>query len=136
MDLISFVFIPQPSLVSSGMWEDVCEFSGKTRSGYNEDFFVIAINCTDKRDIQSIIMNIMAEKINSYPSDINVQTAAWSSWCTALLMQSPEGRVMNESSYNYLCTKAKIRVSRNDILYLPASDATWPTFVESVRAKM
>lgn len=137
MDLISFVFIPQPNLVlTEDIWSDVCQFSGKTISGQNEDFFVIAIHCDDKKYIQSIIMNIMAEKIKAYPSEYNVQVAAWSSWCTSLLLQNPNGRLMNEQSYNYLCKRANIQVSRYDILYLPADDSNWPAFVENVRQRM
>lgn len=136
MDLISFAFIPQPNLANEGMWGDVHQFSGKMPSGGNEDIFAIAINCTDKSDIQAIIMNIMYEAIRKQPTDYNVQVAAWSSWCTSLLMQNPTGRLMNENSYNYLRSKKPIYVTRYDILYLPADDTTWPTFCDSVRRKM
>lgn len=137
MDLISFAFIPQPSLVNnSELWSDVHVFSGKMPSGGNEDVFAIALRCTDKSEIQSLVMNIMYEAIQKSPTDYNVQVAAWSSWCTSLLLQNPMGRLMSENTYNYLRSRKPISVSRYDIMYLPADDATWPIFCNSVRKKM
>lgn len=136
MKLLSFVLVPHRRSCEGGMCRVLKEFTFHNDRGDTEDVIVIAFGCDYKSDISAIVYNIMYSYIQKPATETNVETAAWSSWCTKLLTDDPDGRIISEYMANVINSRCGINVERSRMLYLPSADGDWTVFKSSVRQRM
>lgn len=136
MKLLSFVLVPHRESCGDGVCRVLKELTFHNDRGDTEDVIIIAFCCEQKDDIEALVYNIMYLAIQKPATDNNVETAAWSSWCTTLLLDNPYGRLISEYVAKAINTSCRLNIPRSEMLYLSSADGDWNLFKESVRQRM
>lgn len=136
MELLSFVLVPHRRSCKGGMCRVLKELTFLNYRGNLEKVVIIALRCDYKSHISAIVNNIMHSYIQKPATKTNVETAAWSIWCTKLLTDDPDGRNIPEEMANIINSECEINAERFRMVYLPAAYSNWDIFKSSVRQHM
>ncbi len=139
MKLLSFLFIPcnNPKILGQGEFCRVLEELDKEMpNGDTEHTIVIVLNCKTRQEIPALILQMTPVYLAQAPTDENVETATWLTWCSKLLMQMPDGRIPSEQKAESVRKACGIDTDRGEMLYLPAYADQWPLVVSSVQMIM
>jgi hypothetical protein len=128
----SFVLIPCPNKVESGLFKLLGAYELTYPNGNTEDLYVVAFKCDERSEIPSLVFYCFEQHLHMHPTDENVVHAAILATCGNLLMICPDGTYPTEERAADMRQKFNISTNRYNMMFLGARDGN----MEQVQASM
>ena len=135
MEVLSFVFLPEPSLCLDSDFKELRTFSISYHE-IDETFTIVAMKCYSRSQIAAEIERLSKKYLQKTPTEYNINAAAIMTWCNQVLTQGPQNCVPAFQLVNIINSKCGYATSVTDMMYVPSLNGNWKLFKENIKNLM